>query len=129
LPNTNKKANRPPLDWSSARGSGEPLRRDAGALRQSAFDREFDAAFASVLERYGLPELTEVKSAVIEAVTTGKGPGMVTLPSDRTARAAIRVTLRQLAAAELDAPVLAAWLIAYDRRDPAEAEDPMEALH
>jgi hypothetical protein len=104
-----------------------PLRDQLG--RKRSFRPDHQTAFASVLECYGLPELTAVKRTVIEAVRTGKGPEMVTLPPDRTARATIRVTLRQLAAAELDAPGLAAWLAAYDRRDPAEAEDPMEALH
>jgi hypothetical protein len=39
------------------------------------------------------------------------------------------VALRQLAAVEPRTPALAAWLTAYDRLDPTETEDPMEALH
>ena len=104
-----------------------PLRDQLGRKRN--FWPHHHASFATMLERYGLPELTAVKSAVVEAIAKGQGPELVTLPPDRTARATIRVTLRQLAAAELHAPALAAWRTAYDRWDPAEAEDPMEALH
>lgn len=104
-----------------------PLRDQLG--RKHAFRPEHHAAFAAVLERYGLPELTAVKTTVIEAIAKRKGPETVPLPSDRMARAAVRVTLRQLASAEPSAPALASWLSAYDRRDPAEAEEPMEALH
>ena len=104
-----------------------PLRDQLG--RKRAFRPDRQAAFAAALERYGLPELSAVKRTVVEAVTNGQGPEMVTLPSDRTARATIRVALRQLAAMQSHAPALALWLAAYDRRDPAEAEDPMEALH
>ena len=104
-----------------------PLRDQLG--RKHCFRPDHHAAFAAVLERYGLPELTALKSTVIEAIAKGKGPEMVTLPSDRTARATIRVALRQLAAMEPHAPALAAWRVAYDGRDPAEAEDPMAGLH
>lgn len=103
-----------------------PLRDQFG--RKRTFRPDYHAAFAAVLERYGLPELMAVKSAVIEAVAKGQGPETVTFPSDRMARAAVRVALRQLAAVE-HAPALAAWLAAYERRDPIETEDPMEALH
>ncbi|MCP3408734.1 DUF6925 family protein [Bradyrhizobium sp. CCGB01] len=104
-----------------------PLRDQLG--RPHPFRPDQHAAFQALLERYGLPELTALKSNVIGAVAKGQGPETVTLPSDRTARAAVRVTVRQLAAAEPRAPLLLAWLAAYDRRDPTEAEDPMEALH
>jgi hypothetical protein len=66
---------------------------------------------------------------VVEAVAKGRGSETATLPPDRTARATVRVALRQLAAKEPHTVTLAAWLAAYDRRDPAETEDPMEALH
>ncbi|MEY9397532.1 hypothetical protein ABIF79_003907 [Bradyrhizobium japonicum] len=65
---------------------------------------------------------------MIDAVAKERGPETVMLPSDRTARATVRVALRQLAAIEPHAATVAAWL-AVDRRDPAETEDPMEALH
>ncbi|CUU18280.1 hypothetical protein BjapCC829_25150 [Bradyrhizobium barranii] len=104
-----------------------PLRDQLG--RKRAFRPDHHAAFQALLELYGLPELTVCKRAVVEAVAKGRGPEMVTLPPDRTARATVRVALRQLAAMEPHTAALAAWLAAYDRRDPAETEDPMEALH
>lgn len=104
-----------------------PLRDQLG--RKRAFRPDHHAAFQALLGRYGLPELMALKRSVIEAVTDGRGPEMVKFPPDRIARATVRVVLRQLAAAEPRSPVLSAWLAAYDRRDPNETEDPMEALH
>ncbi|MFK4499410.1 hypothetical protein ABIF86_003701 [Bradyrhizobium japonicum] len=97
--------------------------------RKRAFRPDLHAAFQALLELYGLPEQMACKRAVVEAVAKGRGPKMATLPPDRTARATVRVALRQLAAMEPHTATLAAWLAAYDRRDPAETEDPMEALH
>ena len=104
-----------------------PLRDQLG--RKHAFRPDHHAAFQALLERYGLPELTALKRNVVEAVTASRGPETIELPSDRAARAAVRVALRQLAAVEPRAPALTEWLAAYDRLDPTETEDPMEALH
>jgi hypothetical protein len=104
-----------------------PLRDQLG--RKRAFRPDLHAAFQALFERYGVPELTAFKGDVVEAVMAGRAPETATFPTDRMARASVRVALRQLAAAEPRAPALAAWLAAYDRRDPAETEDPMEALH
>jgi hypothetical protein len=52
------------------------------------------------------------------------------LPSDRFARATVRVTLRQLQAAGHSSAALTAWCAACDRFSAADDEDdPMEALH
>ncbi|MDA9494146.1 DUF6925 family protein [Bradyrhizobium sp. CCBAU 11361] len=104
-----------------------PLRDQLG--RKRGFRPDHHAAFQAVLERYGLPELTAFKRSVVEAVAAGRGPETVTVPSDRTARANIRVAVRQLLELEPRAAALAAWLAVYDPRDPPETEDPMEALH
>ncbi|WP_441236399.1 DUF6925 family protein [Bradyrhizobium sp. 930_D9_N1_4] len=104
-----------------------PLRDQLGRKRVFRPDRH--AAFQAMLERYGVPELTAFKRNVVAAVTAGEGPATATLPSDRAARATVRVALRQLAELERRAPALAAWLAAYDRRDPTDADDPMEGLH
>jgi len=95
-----------------------PLRDQLG--RKRAFNADLQAAFAAMLDCLGLPELTAIKRAVIEAVANGKGPETVNLPSDRTARATVRVALRQLFALEPRASALSIWLAAYDRRDPTE---------
>ena len=104
-----------------------PLRDQLG--RKRAFRPDLHAAFQAMLDRYGVPELAKFKRSIVEAAAAGRGPEAVTFPSDRTARATVRVTLRQLAELEPRAPALAGWLAAYDRRDPSDAEDPMETLH
>lgn len=104
-----------------------PLRDQLGRKRTY---RPWDhAAFQALLERYGLPELIALKQTISEAIAAGRGPETVLPPHDRFARATVRVVLRQLAATAPVSPVLATWLAAYDRRDPDDAEDPMEALH
>jgi hypothetical protein len=102
-----------------------PLRDQLG--RKRAFRREHHAAFQAMLERYGVPELVALKRQVVEAVT--RGPDTMSTPSDRFARATVRVALRQLSAAEPSSLALIEWLSAHDRSDPLDAEDPMETLH
>jgi hypothetical protein len=97
--------------------------------RKRAFRREYHAAFQALLERYGEPELVALKQQVVEAVTAGRGPDTVSLPWDRFARATVRVALRQLSAAEPSSQILLEWLLAHDRLDPLDTEDPMETLH
>ena len=104
-----------------------PLRDQLG--RQRAFRREQYAAFQALLERYGIPELVALKRQVVEAVTAGRGPDTMSPPSDRFAHATVRVTLRQLSAAEPSSLALIEWLSAHDRLDPLDTEDPMETLH
>jgi hypothetical protein len=97
--------------------------------RKRTFQREYHDAFQALLERYGLPELVKLKQQVIEASTAGRGPGAMSIASDRYARATVRVALRQLAAMAPSSPALIAWLTAHDRLDPVDPENPMEALH
>ena len=104
-----------------------PLRDQLG--RERTFRREHHAAFQAFLERYGVPELVALKQQVVEAATVGRGPDTVSLPRDRFARATVRVALRQLSAAEPSSQALLEWLLAYDRFDPLDTEDPMETLH
>lgn len=104
-----------------------PLRDQLG--RKHAFEADRHAGFAAILDRHGEPELTALKRSVIAAVMSGSRPDTVELPSNRMARATVRVALRQLAELEPSASALAAWIAAYERRDPAEPEDPMAAVH
>jgi hypothetical protein len=83
------------------------------------------AAFQALLSRYGVAQHVDVKRAVLEGVATGKAPSSLQVPADRSARAALRVALRQLRAADPDAPALAAWLSAHDRFD---ADDPNDSM-
>jgi hypothetical protein len=104
-----------------------PLRDQLGRMR--AFRREHHAAFQALLERYGVPELVTLKRQVLEAAAVGRGPDTMSLRSDRFARATVRVALRQLSALEPLSPALIGWLSAHDRLDPADVENPIEALH
>src|SRR5262249_9742166 len=101
-----------------------PLRDQFGKRRR--FRQDYHAAFQALHERYGAPELVALKRQVVASVTAGRGPDSDLFPDDRFARAAMRIALRQLRAADRSSPALNAWLAAYDRADPADAEDPME---
>lgn len=58
-----------------------------------------------------------MKQQVEAAVTAGHGPGSVTPPESRTARTALRVTLRQLGHTLGPGSVLDDWLKAYEPND------------
>jgi hypothetical protein len=104
-----------------------PLRDALGEARP--FRRDHHAAFQALLERYGAPEQVALKRQVIDSIMAGRGPSEVSLPADRFSRATVRVALRQLQASDRSTTALAAWLSAYDRIDPGDAEEPMEAPH
>jgi hypothetical protein len=105
-----------------------PLRDRLGWKR--VFRRDRHAAFQSLLERYGVPELLALKRQVVDAATAGRRPDAVPVRNDRFARATVRVALRQLSVAEPLPPALGEWLSAHDRLDPSDdAENPMETLH
>ncbi len=93
--------------------------RDAFGHRRS-FQSERHAAFQTLMASYGDPQLADIKRRVVEAVVAGRGPPDTGIAADRFARAAVRVALRQLQAAEPSSPALAAWLSAHDRFDPDE---------
>jgi hypothetical protein len=100
------------------------------ALGQShPFQAGRHAAFQALLSRYGDPQLADVKRRVVESVAAGEAPSSLKIPPDRFARAAVRIALRQLRAAESSSPALATWLSEHDRFDPADAEDRMETPH
>lgn len=104
-----------------------PMRDRFGHLRP--FEPERLAACQRLLARYGDPQLVEIKRRVVESVAAGQRPSGVSLASDRFARAAVRVALRQLKASDRMSPVLAEWLSVYDHFDLMEAEDSSEAHH
>jgi hypothetical protein len=105
-----------------------PLRDQLG--RKRPFEELHHAAFQALLERYGLPEAMALKRQVVEAVTAGRGPDTISVGSDRRlGRATVRIALRQLSATNPLSPALIKWLVAYDRFDPADIGNPMEALH
>jgi len=104
-----------------------PLRDQLGQWRP--FRHDCHTAFQALLECYGNPDLVALKRHVIQAVRSGCEPSTLTLPNARFARPTLRVTLRQLQASGQTSASLAAWLSACDGLRPADAGDPMEALH
>jgi hypothetical protein len=109
-----------------------PLRDQLGRTRP--FRRDHHDAFQLLLARHGDPERVALKRRVIESVLSGREPSAAALPDDRFARATVRVALRQLQASDQPSAALNAWLAAYDRLAPPDADDPMaddpmEGLH
>jgi hypothetical protein len=104
-----------------------PLRDQLG--RRRPFRHDCHTAFQALLECYGNPDLVALKRHVIQAVRSGFEPSTLALPNGRFARATLRVTLLQLQASGQTLASLAAWLSACDGLRPADAGDPMEALH
>ena len=99
-------------------GLGRPLRFDA--RRHESFQR--------LLDRYGDPNAVALKRSVTDAIKQGCDPSAIRIPNDRTARASIRVALRQLQASHQTSPALAAWLNAHDRAHVADDDETM-VLH
>lgn len=100
-----------------------PMRNGLGESR--AFRSDSHSRFQDLLVRYGDPKSVTLKRHVIDSVKAGRGPAAILeSPSDRFARAAIRVALRQLQAAEANSAALGLWLSAYDPARSDEIEEP-----
>ena len=80
-------------------------------------------AFQALLARYGDPRRLALKQRVVDSVTSGGEPSAILIDNDRFARAAVRVTLRQLRALEQSPATLAGWLSAHDRFEPADSDE------
>jgi hypothetical protein len=102
-----------------------PLRDGYGRARP--FDGGRYAAFQRLLSRHGDAEHLQLKRNVIKALNAGAGPEAIAMPSDRFARASIRVALRQLKASSGTSPVLTAWFAAHDRASDSDEEEPTGA--
>jgi hypothetical protein len=98
-----------------------PMRDALG--RDRPFQPDRHAAFQTLMARYGDPQLVDTKRLVVACVAEGCGPDYARPAAGRFARAAVRVALRQLQAADPGLPALTAWLSAYDRLDPDEPND------
>jgi hypothetical protein len=93
--------------------------------RSQPFDHARHDAFQAILERYGDPAFVALKRRVLEAVSAGADPLSIPTDDRRFARTIIRVTLRQLKAAQDDGPSLAAWMAVHERGTRDEpADDP-----
>ena len=102
-----------------------PLRDGYGRARP--FDGGRYAAFQRLLSRHGDAEHLQLKRNVIKALNAGAGPEAIAMPSDRFARASIRVALRQLKASSGTSPALTAWFAAHDRASDSDEEEPTGA--
>lgn len=80
-------------------------------------------SFQQLLDRFGDPVLVDIKRRVAAAVSAGQLPSSFDMPDERSARAAVRVALRQQAAVEPGSPGLAAWLATHDRFEAGELND------
>lgn len=85
------------------------------------FDRVEHDAFQRLLAAHGDPDDVSVKHAVWAAVRQGVAPGSFALPSQRRARIACRVALRQLLHADGPSDALSQWLCAFEPRVSDEA--------
>jgi hypothetical protein len=87
-----------------------PAKDEAGVPKP--FSPAEHAAFQSLLERCGDPEVRAAKAAVMRAIECGEPPRWE--PTSRITRQAARVALRQLRLAGADRSVLSAWDRALD---------------
>lgn len=109
-----------PEDWvpCATLYPANPVRDDHGA--QKLFDAAEHHAFQALLEKYGEPDLVQVKHAVWNAVRGGAGPTSLGNLSTRHQRIACRIALRQMLHTDGISPALAAWRAAFDT--PARPE-------
>ncbi|MEM6940728.1 MAG: hypothetical protein AAF943_02685 [Pseudomonadota bacterium] len=99
---------------------------DSPVFDRMGIDKDFDAqafeAFQVLLQRWGVAEYTEAKSAVWDAMTAGVSPNRYPEPETRLGRAALRNGIRQRRRQMGAADVLDAWSACFDR-GTAETED------
>jgi hypothetical protein len=95
--------------------------------------RPFDAArhrrFQDILRRFGHPDVVALKQQVAPAIAAGEEPATLRLGSDRFARTNVRVSIRQLRAADDDLPALPHWIAAHERAGFSVIEDEAERHH
>lgn len=100
------------------------------ALGQArAFERARHEAFQRLLAELGAPESAVLKQQVIAAVERGEAPWTESRISGRSARANVRIALRQMKAAGGASVALTAWMTAFDRAEPADDADDLSRGH
>ena len=95
------------------------------------YEAQRHQAFQALMQTFGDARLVDLKRRLAAAVATGDDPSGLRVPDDRFSRIAVRVGLRQLAAANGPSAALAAWQLAHDRpnRNELEIEDPGDSGH
>ena len=76
-------------------------------------------AFQALMAGFAAPEIMAAKRLAWAALADGRGPGGLDLPTDRHARTALRVALRQARHTDGPSPALDAWTAAVE---PAQGE-------
>jgi hypothetical protein len=82
-----------------------------------------------MLRMFGDPEFFALKQRVVAAVAAGEDPSVVAVTGQRFARTNVRVTLRQLKAAQEETPSLAAWMAAHERAGEIENDEDRHRHH
>lgn len=90
--------------------------------RAHAFDSAAFRRFEDLLAAFGNPEFTAVKHAVRSHLAAEAEPNAYQSPSTRFGRHALRVALRQQAAAGDGRTSLKAWSAAFDPRDSTDED-------
>lgn len=93
-----------------------PVRDPMGHPRP--YDGAAHQRFEALLARFGSAELNAVKAAVRRAVAAGSDPAAFPEPATKFERHALRVALRQIAAAAPATARIAEWLSHHDAREP-----------
>jgi len=91
--------------------------------RSRPFDRARHEAFQAILRRYGDPASVALKQTVTEAVAAGIDPSAIPVTERRFVRTNIRVTLRQLRAAQEHLASLPVWMAAHERSGHDDGTD------
>jgi hypothetical protein len=104
-----------------------PARDGLGNTRP--FDSARHDAFQAMLHMFGDPCFVSLKRRVVAAVIAGEDPSTIDVNHTRFARTNIRVTLRQLQAANKVWPGLTAWIAAHDRLDKPDTKAELQRHH
>jgi hypothetical protein len=88
-----------------------------------SFDIASHAAFQQMIGRFGVPDSLAIKHRVVDAIKAGEPPSALAVAQDRTARANVRIALRQLKAAGMASPALQAWIAKFDHAALGDDED------
>jgi Family of unknown function (DUF6925) len=96
--------------------------------REKPFDDASHYAFQELLEKFGAPEATALKTRVIALVEARQGPESMPTALDRLSRTTIRVALRQLKAKGHASAALNAWLALHEHAEEDETDDDTQTL-
>jgi hypothetical protein len=100
--------------------------------RAVVYDARRHDRFQGMLSRFGDAKAVALKQRVMSAVAQSGDPAHMQFTGDRFACAGIRITLRQMHAANMALPALPEWIAWHDKAQPADPdidETMVEARH